>query len=131
MLKWADWYVDLLSDDALSDDAMETFQNPVMLPQPDLGNLAEIDQTMRVASSTPAGRDSVAKFVLAEDYFRKLVPLVELAEELQTLPELHRLSNIMKMMILLNDTQIIEHVVSDDIVLGVVGALECKHNSPQ
>jgi protein phosphatase-4 regulatory subunit 3 len=38
---------------------------------------------------------------------------------------LHRLCNIMKTLILLNDTAIIEYVVTDDIVLGVVGALEC------
>ena len=31
----------------------------------------------------------------------------------------------MKMLILLNDTSMIEFVVHDDIILGVVGALEC------
>ena len=113
------------TDDALSDDAMDSFPNPVMLPTPELGNLAEVDQMMRVASSSPQGRDSLAKFIINEDYIRKLVPLVEVAEDLEALPELHRLSNIMKMLILLNDTHIIEIVVSDPNVLGVVGALEC------
>lgn len=115
-----------MTDDALSDDAMEGFTNPVMLPPPELVNLADIDQIMRSASATPQGRDSLSKFIIGEDYVRKLVPLVEVAEDLEALPELHRLSNIMKILILLNDTHIIEHVVSDSIVLGVVGALECK-----
>ena len=128
--RFSNWYVRISTDDALSDDAMENFQNPVMLPHPDLGNLAEVDQMMRGASTTPAGRDSLAKFVIGDDYLRKLVPLVEVAEELQALTELHRLSNIMKMLILLNDTQIIEYVASDDIVLGVVGALECGSQNP-
>jgi len=114
------------SDDALSDDAMDSFPNPVMLPAPDLSNLADIDQMMRVASSSPQGRDSLSKFVIAEEYVPKLVPLVEMAEDLEALPELHRLSNIMKMLILLNDTHIIEIVVNDANVLGVVGALECE-----
>ena len=105
--KFANWYVRLSTDEALSDDAMENFQNPVMLPHPDLGNLPEVDQIMRAASTTPAGRDSLAKFVISDDYLRKLVPLVEVAEDLQALTELHRLSNVMKMLILLNDTQII------------------------
>jgi len=52
-----------------------------------------------------------------------------MAEDLESLEDLHHLCNIMKMLILLNDTQIIEHVVSDGVVLGVVGALECKSKS--
>ena len=120
------WYVRLSTDDALSDDAMDTFPNPVMLPSPELGNLAEIDQIMRVATTTPQGRDSLSKFVISEEYIQRIVPLVEIAEDLESLPDLHRLSNIMKMLILLNDSQIIETVVSDQVVLGVVGALECK-----
>ena len=113
------------ADDALSDDAIDGFPNPVMLPPPELGSLPEIDTTIRQASSSQQGRESLTKFLLAEDYVRKLVPLVEMAEDLEDLPDLHRLSNIMKMLILLNDTQIIELMVSDGIVLGVVGALEC------
>ena len=104
---------------------MENFPQPVMLPAPELGTLADIEHTMRIASSTPQGRDSLSKFLIADDFIKKLVGLVEVAEDLEALQELHRLSNIMKMLILLNDTQIIELVVSNDLVLGVVGALEC------
>ena len=114
------------TDDALSDDAMDSFPNPVMLPYPELGNLGEIDQMMRVASSSPQGRDSLSKFVISEDYISKLVPLVETAEDLEGLSELHHLSNLMKMLILLNDTHLIEIMVNDANILGVVGALECK-----
>ena len=97
-----------------------------MLPAPELSNLAEVDQTIRAASTSQQGRESLSKFILAEDYVGRLVPLVQAAEELEDLPDLHRLSSIMKMLILLNDTQIIELMVSDGMVLGVVGALECK-----
>jgi protein phosphatase 4 regulatory subunit 3 len=106
---------------------MDGFSNPVILPPPDLSNLGEIDQIMRAANNSPQGRDSLAKFLLSDDYIRKLVPLVEQAEQQRALPELHCLSNIMKLLILLNDTQIVDTVVSDSIVFGVVGALECKH----
>lgn len=113
-------------DDALSDDAMDGFANPLVLPSADLKYLEEIEHTMRGAVSTPQGRDALSKFVIGEDYIRKLIPLVGMAEDLEATEDLHHLCNIMKMLILLNDTQIIEHVVSDGVVDGVVGALECK-----
>jgi protein phosphatase-4 regulatory subunit 3 len=111
-------------DDGLSDELMDqaaTFS----LPPPDLGNLAEVENTMRMANSNAAGRDALAKFVVSAEYISKLVPLVEMAEDLESLEDLHRLCNIMKTLILLNDTAIIESAVTDDLVLGVVGALEC------
>ena len=97
-----------------------------MLPPPELGNLPDVENMMRAANNSPAGRDALAKFIVGADYITKLVPLVEVAEDLESLSDLHRLCNIMKMLILLNDTAIIEYVVTDDVILGVVGALECK-----
>jgi protein phosphatase-4 regulatory subunit 3 len=82
---------------------------------------------MRAASATGSGREALAKFVVVEKYIPKLLPLVEMAEDLESLPDLHRLCSIMKMLILLNDTSIIEYVVTDDVVFGVLGALECEY----
>lgn len=110
----------------LSDDPNEAMIASVMLPPPELGNLMDIENQIRIASSTVPGRDSLGKFILSEDYIGKLIPLLEVAEDLESLDNLHRLCNIMKMMILLNDTLIIEHIVMDEVVLGVVGILECK-----
>ncbi|KAI9832190.1 MAG: hypothetical protein M1819_004542 [Sarea resinae] len=117
-------------DDALSDDAIENFGNPVMLPSPELRNLSEIEQIMRVASNSQPGRDSLSKFLMTEDYISKLIPLVSVAEDLESLTDLHLLCNIMKTLILLNDTAIIEYVVTDGVVLGVVGALEYDPDFP-
>ncbi|KAL5372831.1 hypothetical protein DPSP01_013201 [Paraphaeosphaeria sporulosa] len=116
-------------DDGLSDDIGE-HMSPIMLPPPDLGNLHEIENHMRAANSTPGGREALAKFVLSQLYIPKLIPLVEMAEDLESASDLHRLCSIMKMLILLNDTAIIEYVVTDDIVLGVVGALEYDPDFP-
>lgn len=110
-------------DDGLSDDIDSI--SPILLPSPDLGNLHEIENHMRAANSTPGGREALAKFILSQDYIPKLIPLVEMAEDLESVSDLHRLCSIMKMLILLNDTSIIEYVVTDSVVLGVVGALEC------
>ncbi|TKA79362.1 hypothetical protein B0A49_01009 [Cryomyces minteri] len=118
-------------DDGLSDDVIDTF-NTIMLPPPDLKNLAEVEAIMRNASSSPPGRDALAKFVMNQEslYIPKLVPLLEIAEDLESLPDLHRLCNIMKTLILLNDTAIIEFVVTDEVILGVVGALEYDPDFP-
>jgi protein phosphatase-4 regulatory subunit 3 len=119
----------LVADDALSED-IERFPEPIPLPHPVLGNLPEVETIMRNSVNTQHGREALAKHILSEDYIRKLIPLVEMAEDLEDLPSLHKLCNIMKTLILLNDTSIIEYAVNDDIVLGVVGALEYDSDFP-
>jgi len=113
---------------ALAQDDIDHI-SPILLPAPDL-NLHEIENHMRAANSTPGGREALAKFILAQDYIPKLIPLVDMAEDLESLSDLHRLCSIMKMLILLNDTAIIEYVVTDPVVLGVVGALEYDPDFP-
>lgn len=96
-----------------------------MPPIPELSNLGEIEHAIGTTSQSAQGRDMLTKFVLGEDYIRKLLPLIEMAEDLEALNELHRLNKIMKMFILLNDNQVVEYMVSEDMVMGVLAALEC------
>jgi len=117
-------------DDNLSDDALDGISTAVQLNPPDLSNLDEIEANIKNASMNQAGREALAKFLIREEYLLKLIPLVETAEDLESLPDLHRLCNIMKAMILMNDNAIIEHLVTDDIILGVVGALEYDPDFP-
>ena len=117
-------------DDGLSDDLAMEAPAAVSLPAAELGNLVEIESSMRLMTNTANGRDALSKAIMAEDYIGKLIPLVEMAEDLESLPDLHRLCNIMKAILLLNDTTIIEHAVSDECVLGVVGALEYDPDFP-
>ncbi|KAF8862581.1 DUF625-domain-containing protein [Acephala macrosclerotiorum] len=118
-------------DDALSDDiAIDSFNNPISLPSPSLGTLPEIEVQMRSLHNTGQGREALTKYVIAEDYIQKLIPLVDMAEDMEDLGSLHKLCMIMKTLILLNDTAIIELAVTDDLVLGVVGALEYDPDFP-
>jgi protein phosphatase-4 regulatory subunit 3 len=112
-------------DEILSDDAGDS--TIPSLPIPELGNLDEIEIMIRQASSTASGRDILGKYILTNDYIAKLIPLLEVAEDLESISHLHRLCNIMKMIILLNDTVLVEKIVTDEMVLGVVGILECRH----
>ncbi|OHE95216.1 hypothetical protein CORC01_09477 [Colletotrichum orchidophilum] len=118
------------ADDSLSDDLAMEMPSTISLPPAEIGNLQEIETSMRIMSQTVNGRDALAKCIMGEDYIGKLIPLVEMAEDLESLSDLHRLCNIMKTVILLNDTTIIEHAVSDECVLGVVGALEYDPDFP-
>ncbi|KAI5463797.1 component of IIS longevity pathway SMK-1-domain-containing protein [Mariannaea sp. PMI_226] len=118
------------TDDLSSDDLAIEVPASITLPPADLGNLADIETNMRIMSSTANGRDALAKAIMNEDYIGRLIPLVDMAEDLESLQDLHRLCNIMKTIILLNDTSIIEHAVSDECVLGVVGALEYDPDFP-
>ncbi|KAI1002863.1 Uncharacterized protein K3495_g5341 [Podosphaera aphanis] len=123
----------LFSDDGLSDDgAPDSFNSPLTLslPNPSLGSLPDIESQIRVLHNTDQGRDALTKYVISEEYIQKLIPLVEIAEDLEDLASLHRLCNIMKTLILLNDSSLIELAVADDIVLGVVGALEYDPDFP-
>ena len=99
-------------------------------PPPELGSLPDIEQITRAASMTQAGRDALSRFVIREAYIAKLIPLVQVAEDLESLSDLHHLCNIMKSLILLNDNTIIETIVTDPIILGVVGALEYDPEFP-
>ncbi|KAI0817844.1 component of IIS longevity pathway SMK-1-domain-containing protein [Xylaria sp. FL0064] len=117
-------------DDSLSDDLAMDMANPISLPEVSMANLADIESQMRMMSSSVSGRDALTKYVIAENYIHKLIPIVSDAEDLESLADLHRLCNIMKIIILLNDTAIIEHAVSDACVIGVVGALEYDPDFP-
>lgn len=119
-----------LADDALSDDALENITTSFTLNSPELGNLDEVDQNIRAASISQAGREALAKFLIKEEYLLKLIRLVEVAEDLESLADLHRLCNIMKALILMNDNAVIEHLVTDNIIIGVVGALEYDPDFP-
>jgi protein phosphatase 4 regulatory subunit 3 len=109
---------------------MESYSNAITLADPELGNLPDIEHAIRIASSTQGGREALSKFLLREDYVAKIVPLVETSEDLESLQDLHKLCNVMKSLILLNDNTIIEHLVTDEIISGVVGALEYDPDFP-
>ncbi|KAK5127879.1 hypothetical protein LTR85_004996 [Meristemomyces frigidus] len=121
----------LAPDDALSDDLLDP-AHPITLPEPQLGRLDEVESAIRAASTTPAGRDALGKFIMSAEqmYILKLGPLVTQAEEQESTPDLHRLCTIMKHLILLNDSAIIEFAVTDEAIMGVVGALEYDPDFP-
>ncbi|KAK6532849.1 Platinum sensitivity protein [Arthrobotrys megalospora] len=117
------------ADDILSDDN-EALLYSIKLPKPELNILPNIENMMNTQTISAAGRDSLAKFIINDDYIPKLVPLLDTAEDMEMLPELFSLCRIMKIIILLNDSTIIEYIVTDEVVMGVVGILEYDPDFP-
>ena len=115
--------VPAIQDDAMSDEIIE--HQPVTLPEPQLGRLEDVENHIRFINSHPTMRNALPKYVVNENYLLKLAPLVAMAEELEQVADLHKLCTIMKHLILLNDTEVIEFAVRDEAIMGVVGALEC------
>ncbi|KAL5596813.1 hypothetical protein BROUX41_006503 [Berkeleyomyces rouxiae] len=107
-----------------ADAPMELVPSSVSLPTANLGELQEIEQTIRFLSSQQASREGLCKFIMTEDYIPKLIILFQEAEDLESLSDLHLLCSILKQIILLNDTFIIEQIVHDEYIMGVIGALE-------
>lgn len=118
----------LAPDDGLSDDLLDV--HPIALPEPQLGRLEEVENAMRGVSANGAAREALGKWVLHHEYILKLGALVERAEELEQVHDLHRLCTIMKHLILLNDSAVIEFAVTDKAIMGVVGALEYDPDFP-
>jgi protein phosphatase 4 regulatory subunit 3 len=119
----------IATDDGMSDELVDSAQT-FALPECELGNLIEVENLMRMANNSAHGRDALTKYIIGNDYVAKLVPLVEVAEDFESLTDLHRLCNIVKTIILLNDNAIIEQVVRDDNMMGVLGALEYDPEFP-
>lgn len=118
-------------DDDVSDDEGESNPNdPVFLPEPTLAKLAEVEELVHHAMLTVARRESLAKFVLGENYVPKLIASLETAEDMESVADLHRLCNIIKALILLNDAAVFECILKEDVFFGVAGILEYDVDFP-
>lgn len=84
-------------DHFFPDDGVEQdTSSPICLPVPELRNLAEIEALILKANQTVFGKESLAKFVLNENYIMQLVLLLDVCEDLEILNDLHLLCSIMK-----------------------------------
>ncbi|WFD22844.1 Platinum sensitivity protein [Malassezia equina] len=111
--------------------SLEAALPPFELPPPTLANLTTIEEDLRLSSlHSVAMRDKVIEWLLKEDYIRSLTPLLKEAEEQHALPALHRLFEIMKTILLMNDNLVVEYLLQDDVFFAVAGMLEYNPERP-
>lgn len=117
-------------DDVSEDEGEYASLEPVSLPEPSLSKLHEVEELVHLAMNSVARRESLAKFVLHENYVPKLIAALDMAEDMESIVDLHRLCNIIKALILLNDAAIFECILKDEVFLGVAGILEYDPDFP-
>ncbi|GAA5846783.1 hypothetical protein JCM9279_004440 [Rhodotorula babjevae] len=100
------------------------------LPEPALSNIPHLENAIRQMSRTAVGRERAASVIVRTGYIDKLCKVQKEAEDLESLEDLHALCRVMQAIFLLNDNAIFEHVLRDDIILGVVGILEYDPDFP-
>ncbi|XP_047263189.1 serine/threonine-protein phosphatase 4 regulatory subunit 3-like isoform X2 [Capsicum annuum] len=69
---------------------------------------------------------STLPLILKQDFFGKLMDLFRICEDLENVESLHIIFKIVRGIILLNSSQILEKIFGDELILDIVGCLECK-----
>lgn len=105
---------------------------PPVLP-PTLEQLAQVQDSLAQAVNSPSQstRESMAAFVLEHEYVALLQPLLHEAETQHRLEALHALCCSVKRLIQLNDSTILEQLMSDEHIFFTVGALEYDPEYPR
>lgn len=115
-----------------TNDITELITGPISYPpDPTQQNLEEILELCNQNSNSKFTRLSLRNFIIRDNYVLKLIKVFKVLEEAQNLSSLYVLSDIIKTMILFNETPLIEHILrSDELMWGVVGILEYDSSYP-
>ncbi|KAI8622308.1 component of IIS longevity pathway SMK-1-domain-containing protein [Chytriomyces sp. MP71] len=108
----------------------ESSKRDATLPIPSLSTIKEIEEAMFAGSKGAYGRNQLSKFILQENYIEKILPLLEMCEDMDCTDELYSLSHIMKMIVFLNEQKIYAYILQDDVFPIVVGMLEYDREYP-
>ncbi|KAJ7591477.1 component of IIS longevity pathway SMK-1-domain-containing protein [Mycena floridula] len=100
------------------------------LPVPQISTLATVERLIKGLSRTHAVKERVCEYIVQEEYIKQMISVLEMAEDLEDLGSLHSLCSLMQTILMLNDHTMYEHVVDDDLFLGVVGMLEYDPEFP-
>lgn len=90
-------------------------------------------------------KERICEYIQQEDYIKSLLEVMVVAEAQENLENLHALCSLMQtirkspkffdsssvlihsFIVMLNDHSMYEHILEDDLFLGVVGMLECTY----
>ncbi|KIY42881.1 DUF625-domain-containing protein [Fistulina hepatica ATCC 64428] len=94
------------------------------LPTPALGNAGDIERAIRAMARTQASKERLSEQILRTGYVQQLIDVMHTAEDLEQLDDLHAICSLMQTILVLADPNLYEHILQDDIFLGVMGILE-------
>nr|XP_048321450.1 serine/threonine-protein phosphatase 4 regulatory subunit 3-like isoform X2 [Ziziphus jujuba var. spinosa] len=99
------------------------------LPAVELSTLPLILKT--VVESGIADQMRLTDLILHDqDFFRKLMDLFRICEDLENIDGLHMIYKIVRGIILLNSPQIFEKIFGDDLIMDIIGCLEYDPEVP-
>ncbi|KAJ4969136.1 hypothetical protein NE237_015837 [Protea cynaroides] len=107
-----------------NDDSFHGVNNELReLPAVELSTLPLILKTLVESGITDQMR--VTELILHDqDFFRKLMDLFRICEDLENNEGLHMIFKIVKGIILLNSPQIFEKIFGDELIMDIIGSLE-------
>jgi len=92
------------------------------LPACEMRNLAPLAELL---AETPLfRRGKLADAFLGQEYIPRLVEMFGTVEDLESKDDLHHMFHIFRGLVMLNDTRIYELLLREDLLMGVIGALE-------
>ncbi|KAJ6515393.1 component of IIS longevity pathway SMK-1-domain-containing protein [Mycena sanguinolenta] len=100
------------------------------LPTPQLGIIADIERAIKGLSRQGQIKERLCEYIMQEEYFKGLIEVFHTAEDLESIENLHALCSITQTILMLNDHNLYEHILSDDLFAGIVGMLEYDPEFP-
>ncbi|KAF8093265.1 hypothetical protein N665_0385s0014 [Sinapis alba] len=99
------------------------------LPAVELTTLPLILKIVTESGSTDQMR--LTELVLKDhDFFRNLMGVFKICEDLENVDGLHMIFNIVKGIILLNSSQVLEKIFGDELIMEIIGCLEYDPGVP-
>ncbi|GHJ88221.1 hypothetical protein NliqN6_4623 [Naganishia liquefaciens] len=113
---------------------MSASSSSPMPPSPQLAheqaNQQEQETALKVSSRSIAGREKTVEFVITNDYVRQMIRVFEVAEDMESLDDLHSLCTMMSTILSLNDNGLYEYLLQEDVFLGMAGIMEYDPEYP-
>lgn len=98
-------------------------QVEIELPAPDIANLPELVKL--VTETSLFTRESIPKVILkTKDYIKNLLDVFTKCEDLEDMESLHLLNKLFRGLVMLNDVDLYETLLSEEFVFDFVGVLE-------
>ncbi|KZV75083.1 DUF625-domain-containing protein [Peniophora sp. CONT] len=100
------------------------------LPHPTLGIIPEIDRAIKALARTPSIKEKICEYIQRAEYLKAMIDVMHHAEDLESLENLHPLCSLMQTILMMNDHGMYEHILDDDLFMGVMGMLEYDPEFP-
>ncbi|KIY73923.1 DUF625-domain-containing protein [Cylindrobasidium torrendii FP15055 ss-10] len=113
-----------------SDSASTQIIRTGRLPPPELSIIPDIDSAIKTLARMQNLKERICEHIQAENYIKMLIDIMAVAERDEDVTSLHALNSLIMTILTLNDHSMYEHILEDDLFLGVVGMLEYDRELP-